>query len=215
MTVRLRAGAREARAIDRPDASHRDGRRHHRRLVDLRPAVRGQPRGPELRRDAAGLDRRRRADLVRRQHLRRAGVGLPAHRRRLCLPARDVLARRRLPLGLGDVLEHALRHHRGDRDGVRPLRGDDRAAGRPRHPAGRGRRHPRALGDQLFRRAARAAPSRPRSPSPRSPRSASSCVLLFGAGTPQMPEALGGDRAARASCARWSPGCSRLAAGTW
>ena len=63
---------RQAHPLDRPDPGDRDGRRHHRRLVDLRAAVRGQPRGADLRRHAAGLDRRRRADLVRREHLRRA-----------------------------------------------------------------------------------------------------------------------------------------------
>ncbi len=46
----------------------------------------------------------------------------PAHRRRLRLPEGNVLADRRLPLGLGDVLGDALGHHRGDGDGVRPLR---------------------------------------------------------------------------------------------
>ena len=62
------------------------------------------------------------ADPRRRADLRRAGVGVPADRRRLRLPERDAVARRRLPLGLGDVLEHALRHHRGDRRHLRPLR---------------------------------------------------------------------------------------------
>ena len=59
----------------------------------------------------------------RRARLRRARLGVPADRRRLRVPARDVLAARRLSVGLGDVLEHAHRHHRGDRDGVRALRG--------------------------------------------------------------------------------------------
>ena len=61
----------------------------------------------------------------------------PRTGRRLRLPARDVFAGRRISLGLGDVLEHALRDHRGHRDGVRPLRVHDRPAGRPRHPPDR------------------------------------------------------------------------------
>ena len=40
-------------------------------------------------------------------------------------------------------------------------------------------------------------------------------VLLFGMGTPHMPASLGADRSRAGSCARWSPGCSRSAAGTW
>ena len=79
--------------------------------------------------------------LVGRARLRRAGVGLPADRRRLRLPPRNLLAGARLSLGLGDVLEHAHRHHRGDRDGVRALCGLLRAAGRHRHARGGRRRH--------------------------------------------------------------------------
>ena len=71
--------------------------------------------------------------LVRRERLRRARVGVSPHGRRLCLPARDVLAGGRVPLGLGDVLEHALRHHRGDRGRLRALR--RRASSRSATPA--------------------------------------------------------------------------------
>src|SRR5438105_8253671 len=48
-----------------------------------------------------------------------------------------------------------LGHHRGDRDGVRPLRRDDRTAGRSRRPSRRRLGHSGAVGDQLLRRAAR------------------------------------------------------------
>ena len=60
--------------------------------------------------------------LVRRARLRGAGVGVSADGRRVRVPEGSVLARARLPLGLGDVLEHALRHHRRHRDGVRAVR---------------------------------------------------------------------------------------------
>ena len=65
----------------------------------------------------------RRAHPHRRADHRRAGVGVPAHRRRVRLPHRGVRSLARLPLGLGDVLEHALGHHRRHRGGVRALRG--------------------------------------------------------------------------------------------
>ncbi len=65
------------------------------------------------------------------------------------------LARARLPLGLGDVLEHALRHHRRHRHGVRPIRCAVRPADR-RGPAARGRlRDCGAVGGELCRRPAR------------------------------------------------------------
>ena len=91
-------------------------------------------------RDHARLGRLRRAHAVRRVRLRGAGVGVPADRRRLRLPARHVLAARGLPLGLGDVLEHALRDHRGHRGRVRALRRVLRARRRRGHPRDRGRR---------------------------------------------------------------------------
>ena len=48
--------------------------------------------------------------------------GLPAHRRRLRLPQGDALPRLRLSVGLGDVLERALRHHRRVQRRLRALR---------------------------------------------------------------------------------------------
>src|SRR4029450_12939595 len=47
------------------------------------------------------------ADDGGRPGVRRVVVGLSADRRRLRVPARNVFAGRRIPVGLGDVLEHA------------------------------------------------------------------------------------------------------------
>ena len=124
-------------------------------------------------------------------HLRRAGVGVSPRTGGVYVFLReDILAGRRIPLGLGDVLEHALRHHRRDRDGLRPLRGDLRPA---RDDLGirlvAVARHPRAVGDQLRRR-----PPRQRSPDrahhhrkSRRSRSCSSPAVLDRAGTPRCP----------------------------
>ena len=46
---------------------------------------------------------------------------LPEDRRRLRLPQGDLFTLARLPVGLGDVVDDAQRHPRGDRDGVRAL----------------------------------------------------------------------------------------------
>ena len=90
--------------------------------------------------------------FIGRARLRRAGVGVSADRRRLRIPARGVLHPRGVPVGLGQLLEHPLGHHRGHLDGVRPLhrvlRRAEPAAAAAR---GRGRRHRRHLGDQLRR----------------------------------------------------------------
>ena len=106
---------------DRSASRHRHRRRHHHRRVGLRAGVRDHRARAVAVGRHAGLDDRRAADHGRRAGLRRAVVGLSAHRRRLRLPPRDLLARARVPVGLGDVLEHAHGHRGGHRHRVRPL----------------------------------------------------------------------------------------------
>ena len=84
-------------------------------------------------------------DAVRFAGVRRIVVGVSAHRRRLRVPERDALAGMRIPVGMGHVLERALRHHRGIVDDFRALRGLLRPAGRFRNPRRGDRRHSGAL----------------------------------------------------------------------
>ena len=83
---------------------------------------------------------------------RRAGIGVAANRWRVRVPARSVVTRHRLPVGMGDVLDDAHRNHRRHRDGVRAI---------PRHVHSDGRHgdanrgngeHRLALGRELSRR---------------------------------------------------------------
>ena len=144
-----------------PDAGHRPapgrghGHRHDHRDLDLRAALGDHPRGADHHRHPRRLVAGRRPHLHRRPGLRRAGLGLPAHRRRLRVPARGILHPRGLHVGLGQLLEHPLGHHRRHLDGVRPLhrvlRRDDHVPAAARRRRG-DRRH---LGHQLRRRADR------------------------------------------------------------
>ena len=128
--------------------------------------------------------------------------------------------RARVPLGLGDVLEHAHGHRGGHRHGVRPLCGLLRADGR-RRARGRGRRrHPRALGRQLRSACGSAAACRRRSPSVKvvavaassSPSGRSSIQRTLRLRPASMPS---GRTAPATSCWRSAPASSPSAAGTW
>ena len=112
---------------------------------------------PRTRRSryCARLGARGSAHARRRVDLRRALISVPAHGRRVRVPARHLRVARGVSVGLGDVLEHAHRHHRGDRRRVRAVRRVLRSPRHDRSQACRGGGDPRPVGLQLSRDPAR------------------------------------------------------------
>jgi hypothetical protein len=80
-------------------------------------------------------------------------LGVSEDRRSLRVPERDLFAGARLPVGLGDGLDHARRHPRGNRHRVRALCGRVLAAQRLHHARRRHWCDWRSFSHQLFRRA--------------------------------------------------------------